>query len=42
MPRKARSAALFDQADAAIVEKAGEGRPALEHVIDGLGDVGVT
>jgi len=27
---------------AAIVEKADKGRPALEHVIDCLGDVGVT
>ena len=30
------------QADAAIVEKAGEGRVALEHVIDCLGEIGVT
>ena len=37
MPRSARSAALFDQADPPVVEKAGEGRPALEHVVDRLG-----
>ena len=30
---------IVRQADAAVVEEAGEGRPALEHVIHGLGDV---
>jgi len=33
---------IVAEADAAIVEKAGEGWPALEHVIHGLGTVGVT
>jgi len=41
MPRSVRSAALLGQADAAIAEKAGEGGPALEHVIHGLGDIGM-
>src|SRR5215472_11277363 len=40
MPRSARSAAI-GQADAAVAEKAGEGGPALEHVIHGLGDIGM-
>ena len=42
IPRRARSAALFDRQIAAVVEKAGEGGPAFEHVIECLGDVGVT
>ena len=41
MPRSARSAALLRQADAAVVEEAGEGRPALEHVVDRLGGLGM-
>ena len=32
---------IVGQADAAVVEEAGESGPALEHVIDGAGDVGV-
>ena len=32
---------IVGQADAAVVEEAGEGRPALEHVIDRLGGLGV-
>ena len=32
---------IVGEADPAVVEEAGEGGPALEHVVDGLGDVGV-
>ena len=32
---------VVGQADAAVVEEAGEGRPALEHVIHGLGGLGM-
>jgi hypothetical protein len=38
---KARSAPLFDRQMRAFLEKAGEGRRALEHVIDGLVAIGV-
>ena len=37
MPRNARLGGVIGQADAAIAEKAGEGGPALEHVVDGFG-----
>ena len=39
-PRRARSAALLREADPAVLEEAGEIVPALEHVVDGLHDVG--
>ena len=36
MPRSARSAALFDKQTPAVVQEAGESRPALQQVIDGV------
>jgi hypothetical protein len=41
IPRSARSAALFDRQTRPSSRKRGEGRPALAHVIDCPGDVGV-
>src|ERR1041384_13239 len=32
---------IVGQADAAVVQEAGEGRPALQHVVDCLGDLGM-
>ena len=32
---------IIGQADAAVVEEAGEGRPARQHIIDGLGGLGM-
>ena len=39
MPRNARSAALLDQADAAIIQEQGEGVPTFDDIIHGLGKV---
>ena len=39
--RRTALSGIVRRADAAVVEKAGEGRPALEHVIHRLGDIGV-
>src|SRR5438477_9570422 len=41
-PAQSALGGVVRQADAAVVENAGEGGPALEHVIERLGDVGVT
>ena len=41
-PRRPRTLAfggVVGHADAAVIEEAGERRPALEHVVDGLGDI---
>ena len=40
-PRSPRSAALYRHANASVVEEQGEGRPAVEHVLDRLHEVGV-
>jgi hypothetical protein len=41
-PAQSALGSVVRQADTAVVENAGEGGPALEHVIHRLGDVGVT
>ena len=41
IPRKARSAAIVSQADAAVIDEASKAVPTLQHVVHSLGDIGM-